>query len=652
MTAELRGLRAKQIAAAAFAGLLTLSAAADWERPRTTRRYLHPPMADSMYTIWSDGKIMRGENRHQHDWKIGYHELMADILWVMHGDKPFDFKTAENRLPANGIPFHGLTWREGGLVTELDAFCETGPRSPACFVRLTVRNEGVAAMNEPYAVYFRRMQERNAVKGSPDIYIPYESQPEPFLYAPLFTYKMVASNVWSSSAATVRAEGLPGGAEWDAMKCAMRFTASLAPGQSMSVDFVMGPNDSVARVGDRDEARSRAEAFWRGELNKINRLPQKVASDPEKLRLVQNLTVQMLQCFCHPIGSDLVIPMQGGLQRYVWPWDCRDMLTALGVIGDFGEYVEGALDLYFREYAMEDGRIGPFRNDWVCNTGECLHSFARYCLDTGSRVVWQRHRDAAMRGFEWMRRKRAESANDGKSFPGLFPVSWATDNQTPIQIWCFTDIENLNALTAFAEAARRFGDSRVDEVEAERADLCRTIADIYSKFSRAADGRDVLRIPLTPDGDDEAFLKSGYFNMSQGHVLQTGLANGFATSEDVIKVYNWCLRNGKASPRGLCANHAPRADLGSPHYWYTTSSEIAWQNCFLRIGRRDLANLVLDAVMKYSMTAEYYVGERYRDDTPWYFPWSPNASGSGRIVQMLLLASGESVNGKGEEPSR
>lgn len=56
--------------------------------------------------------------------------------------------------------------------------------------------------------------------------------------------------------------------------------------------------------------------------------------------------------------------------------------------------------------------------------------------------------------------------------------------------------------------------------------------------------------------------------------------------------------------------------------------------------------------MKYSMTAEYYVGERYRDDTPWYFPWSPNASGSGRIVQMLLLASGESVNGKGEEPSR
>ena len=39
------------------------------------------------------------------------------------------------------------------------------------------------------------------------------------------------------------------------------------------------------------------------------------------------------------------------------------------------------------------------------------------------------------------------------------------------------------------------------------------------------------------------------------------------------------------------------------------------------------------------MTEEYYVGERYRDDNPWYFPWSPNASGSGRIILMLLERS-------------
>ena len=623
------------------AALLAVAVAADessWLQPRTTRRYLHPPMADCMYTFWNDGKIMRGENRHRHDWKIGFSELMADVMWAFHGadERPFDFKTSENRLPENGIPFHGLVWREGGLVTELDAFCETGLRSPSCFIRLTVRNEGGKTVREPYAVYFRRMQERNVVKGAPDIYEPYESHPEPFLHAPLFTYNDVTTNVWSSEVVTVRAAGLPDGAEWDALKCAVRFAFELKPGESMSVDFVMGANDAVARVGDRDAARDRAEKFWRGELAKINRLPQEIRSDPKKFLLVQNLVVQMLQCFCHPIGSDLVIPRQGGLQRYVWPWDCRDMLVALGKIGDFGEYVEGALDLYFREYAMEDGRIGPFRNDWVCNTGECLRSLARYCIDTDNRKVWERHRDAAMRGFEWMRRTRAKSTADGKSHPGLFPISWATDHQTPIQRWCFTDVMNLYGLIDFAEAARRFGDSRANEIAAERDDLRDVMAGIYLKFSRAVADKDELRIPLTPDGDDGAFRKAGYFDTNQAAILQVGLACGFVPKEDVLKVYNWCLRNGKASLKGLCANHAPRKDLGSRHYWYTTSSELLWHDCFLRIGRKDLADLVFDALMKYSITKEYYVGERYRDDTPWYYPWSPNASGSGRIIQMLL----------------
>ena len=246
----IRASIAVAFASAAIAASAATTIAADWEQPRTTRRYLHPPMADCMYTFWNDGKIVRGENRHRHDWKIDFHELMADVMWVFHGEdeRPFDFKTSENRLPENGIPFHGLTWREGGLVTAMDAFCEVGPRSPSCFIRLTVRNEGDKAVREPYAVHLRRMQERNVVKGAPDIYMPYESQPEPFLYAPLFTYKMVATNVWASEAVTVRAKGLPEDSRWDGLKCAVRFTVALEPGQSMSADFVMGANDGIAML--------------------------------------------------------------------------------------------------------------------------------------------------------------------------------------------------------------------------------------------------------------------------------------------------------------------------------------------------------------------------------------------------------------------
>ena len=54
-----------------------------------------------------------------------------------------------------------------------------------------------------------------------------------------------------------------------------------------------------------------------------------------------------------------------------------------------------------------------------------------------------------------------------------------------------------------------------------------------------------------------------------------------------------------------------------------------------REGRDDLAAQALDACLKYALTDELYVGERYNDANPWYYPWSPNASGSGRIIMML-----------------
>ena len=626
--------------AVASAAWFAVAEESGWLKPRTTRRYLHPPLAQDMYTLWNDGKIIRGGNVHHHDWSDWYYNLKSDVLWVVHGDsdEPFDFKAARNGLPEDGIPFHSLSWKKDGFSVSMEAFCETEKRSPACFIRLTVENDGTAKKALRLGIMLRRMREYYAVKGAPDIYVPYETQFGYFKNSePLEFRECGFTNTWKSVSSMVRAAGLPEGAEWDRRVSTLRFAAFPEPGRPLSVTLSMGANDGVARPEDWDSARAEAEAFWKSELAKINRLPPAVRDDPGKMRLVKNLTVQMLQCFCRPVGSDLTLPRQGGLQRFVWPWDCKDMLSALGLIGDFGRYVDGALDFYFREYSAEDGRIGPFKNDWVCDSGECLYSLSRYCLDTGNRAVWGRHREAAFRAFAWICEKRAETAKDPKKgMPGLFPSACATDNPMPIQLWCFTDHSTLAGLKMFAKAAAHFGDARAAEVQAEADSLQSVIAGIYKKFSDAAAGSDELRIPLTPDGNDEAFRKAGYFDLSQGLVLRMGLACGYVPEPDVMKVYNWHLRNGKASPKGLCANHPPAKDLSDRHVWYTTSSEQHWYSCFRRIGRHDLAELVRDAILKYSVTEEYYVGERYRDDNPWYFPWSPNASGSGRIILMML----------------
>ena len=48
-----------------------------------------------------------------------------------------------------------------------------------------------------------------------------------------------------------------------------------------------------------------------------------------------------------------------------------------------------------------------------------------------------------------------------------------------------------------------------------------------------------------------------------------------------------------------------------------------------------MAEKALEACMLTAVTDEYYVGEHYHDANPWYYPWSPNASGMGRILQMI-----------------
>jgi len=96
------------------------------------------------------------------------------------------------------------------------------------------------------------------------------------------------------------------------------------------------------------------------------------------------------------------------------------------------------------------------------------------------------------------------------------------------------------------------------------------------------------------------------------------------------------FREGIADPCGLYQRHtSPRPELGRD-VWYTTWSEYQFACGWLQVGRKDLARKALDALLAYSVTDEGYVGERIHEKSPWFFPWSPNASGSGRILNMLL----------------
>ena len=75
---------------------------------------------------------------------------------------------------------------------------------------------------------------------------------------------------------------------------------------------------------------------------------------------------------------------------------------------------------------------------------------------------------------------------------------------------------------------------------------------------------------------------------------------------------------------------------GNTHVWYTSISDYDWFKLYNMLGRDAEALEIIQGQIRYSMTDEYYMIERYNDDDPYFVPWCPNVSAMGRLINMLL----------------
>ncbi len=609
------------------------SSPAAWQRPATSRRYLQGPFSERLIVSWREGKVTIGEVRHWHDWKkTSYYQAettpAAFGAWLVHGeaDEPFDFRTAKMRVERDAVPIHGQSWTIGAMTVDVEA-CVPFGRRPSANMRLRVSNAGVTNITCSFAVLLRSAKERELVFSAPDGYFP---------YAPVLTQWTKVPKTWSRRSESVWGDGErffavdPGiGATWDDAVGAVRFTVKLAPGLARNVDFVLGEGEVEQPHYER--AREQTSADWRRELSRVTDRPW----------LIRRMTVEMLQCFSRPIGAEYALPRQGGLQRWVWPGDQMEVSQALDMLG-YREYVEGALDFYFGEYANANGEIGPFGNSWACNTACVLHMFAYHCLGPDADGCWNRWRGAAVKAFDWIRAKRRESAGRDGCVPGLFPPMKATDAAGAFQSWGHTDLINLMALETFAAAVERRSPAEAAPFRAEAADYRRVIEGIVAHWRKDSEGQPCFHLPLDPLGKEEdALRKRNYFYCHPGRFAMMG----FLTEDEMLRLRNWLLREGYADVRGLYQRHPTRTcwDMGLPispevaeNVWYTTFSELGWFTAWKTVGRDDLAAEILDATLRYSVSEEGCVCERYCATDPWFHPWSPNASGAGRIVMMAL----------------
>lgn len=611
----------------------------EWQRAKTTRRYVTPPMSERLYTFWREGKVAFGEMDVALTTRIYKTEIVSAGLWILHGEEPdqFDFCEAEMIMHPDGIPVHGQKYKLGELDVTLEAFSDFGER-PNGYLKVRVENNGDETETEFLDFMLRTGLEKDIVFCGPDVYDIYAPSLEPW-YAMPATYKRVGNTFTDDEGRMFRVFG---DIDFDFNEAdgIGQAKVTLAKGQYKEAVFAY----NIGEIYSFDYEKNKAECIrlWEAELSKITRLPENIKNDKESFKIIKNLTVQLLQCFALPKGYDVIFARQGCLQRMVWLYETMTVIEALSKIGDFDSYIEPIIDSYFSKYQKESGEVSPLAIPWAMATANALQSFGNYAI-LRDKEYFDRYFDRAYKGYLWIKNTRVHDESDPRVVSGLFPPKASCDDQFVFQSWCSTDTFNIRGLRAFASSCEKYGREDVaKEIRAEIDDYLSVMYEIWNGYVKeCADGD--LYVRYSPSLPDEVVMANFAFSPHPSYFLDCldlpeEQVERILETHKKKKYYNG---DGLLDRMPDCDNSSGIAsgtldENGKCLIWYVCNQEYYWFKYFIRHGMFERAKEILRGVYKYAMTDEYYMFERYHQRNPWFAPWSPNASASGRFIIMLL----------------
>jgi len=609
-----------------FKKIIHDSKESEWQRPKTTRRYLHPPRCERLFTLWAEGKIVMGDNLMGVDC-TSYPDIDASGILIVHTrhGRQLDFRKTKNSLEDNGAPVHRIENSFGGFDLSVEAFCNT-KRKATCFIKISVKNTAPYKATEKLGLVLRSGKENKLIHGSPDEYLSYAPEVSEFkAVAPTFKRK---DNVFTDNGVFVSVTtDLP--YNFNENEGIIWFNPSLFCGESAEIILSFGKGE----VFDFDYGKEKQAVldFWENELLRINNLPQVLQNDTKTFKMIQNMVVQTLQCFSCYVGSDHTVLRQGGLQRLIWPWEAMSSISALSRIGNFDDYLKDVFEFYYNDRQTSNGEVRPFGEGWAAITSSAVLSIASYCRERNDIETWQKYRHNVLLSFDWICSKRRECKDDPDAVQGLFPPMRGSDWPQIFQNWCVTDAHAVIALKELIKTLEFFSDEELGRVRAEYEDYVSCMLGVFNKIVDFDKSSPEIRVPLTPNGDDKFFVESFYPYLFEATVVLALFDVLDASVVDRLKA--------RYVRTGLCQNglycRMPYQN-GNTHVWYTSISDYDWFKLYNMLGRDAEALEIIQGQIRYSMTDEYYMIERYNDDDPYFVPWCPNVSAMGRLINMLL----------------
>ncbi len=618
-----------------------------WEKPKTTKVYLHAPGSNRILMLQPEGKItnlaLKNEGRHTRQNGCGVHMIAGlENPWAL------DYRLTRYDTVTGGLPFYTVLGEdpENGAKLSMAAFA-TNDANPLTYVRITVANE------ENYTLQGRiGLLPREANNG--DQYLTGILDTGYEAYQPNFNQWLLQRIVRFSATDSANASSTQGAALriLSADGCDVHWISrdeqthrflphdyfacdyALIAGTSLTIDFVFCASPIEGCVKSYDDAKADMTAFWQERLSHVKVMPK---TDIPRIRdmFLQNVT-QCMQMVAQYDGMEGQVVRQGDVGRFLWIWEAVHVLKCLALVG-LPEYAD-IYNTYCSWMTMEGEKRGKLNYryvGWDNAEGALLLGLAEHLKIVDDREQYLHYRPYMLALLDYIDARR-NSDPDGK-YPGLYPAGQASDWGEIGYHWTFTDAYVLRAIKSYVQVCEKYNAEETAHVRAIAEDYSARIDKLVSDLYAGHENDEAFILPHIAGVDFEDSWNHCFYTDGAPFLNLVGIAMD-PCSRMFEQMEAYYRKNGLFE-HNLAGRITNATDFGVYAYgdcYYTGISEICWIYPWMKRGEWDKADAMTDAMLRYNVTTEYIVSERYCSIDPWYVPWQPNGSGSGRLCMFLL----------------
>jgi len=628
-----------------------------WQPPKTSRIYLHPTGAERLISLYPDMKItdldLKDNGWHYNQPGFGVHLLLGEEP----GDP--DMEKTVWKKPQGGLPVYTLYNHDpNGCAVTMTAFCDT-ERIPASYAEITIRNENNYPLSGAFGLLPRYNVKDHYLTGLHDTgYEPYNPNVRQWYlswqngFSPMPDDPMCAAAEDGYGAMRILETENVSVCWVSRREQPNRFQAHdyyrcsyvLSPGETASVRFVM-------RRGGVNGTRSYADAydackrFWTEIQGKVRLLPNEPGPITEDM-FRQNITqaLQHLQRYENKKNPDYIYPRQGDVGRFIWIWEAAHWLTMLDRVG-LSEYVTDAYRMFFDNWQLTEGEeAGKLANPyvhWDNNNGSAIWGTSYHLLTVGDKDLFEEFRPRLNLALQYIQYRRNLCREN--EVQGLFSSGQASDWGEVGQHWTYTDAVNAYGISFMAECYEKFGAEEAPYVRSVYEEYHAVLVNVLEKFAREHRGERAYNMPHILGIPFEKTYNHCFYTDGCPYLPKLKVMD--PNSEIFEQMEAFYRDMGFLDDEHGLAARMTNDDCGSPglygHVYYTGVGEINWIEAWLARGEKEKAAAYMRGVLRYNVTPEFIVSERYCSVDPWFTPWQPNASGAGRLCHLLLDYYGE-----------